>query len=189
MKILTFTGRTPSEALKKAKLEIGNDGMLIETREIKKKALGRDALYEIVIGIEEDIHPTYPKKPTKPLSQQRPIKQESQDVLYDISSAAAQISEIANVRDPLYEYSPQKMAPNSYEPKELKEIKSEINKLGDKVKLIQNMFWDEKAPVLQSQIPPEFAEIYRLASQSGMDRTHLDAIMQMTLEHMPSKMR
>jgi flagellar biosynthesis protein FlhF len=51
------------------------------------------------------------------------------------------------------------------------------------------MFWDEKAPVLQSQIPPEFAEIYRLASQSGMDRAHLDAIMQMTLEHMPSKMR
>ncbi|MDD2448485.1 MAG: flagellar biosynthesis protein FlhF [Sulfurimonas sp.] len=191
MKILTFTGRTPAEALKKAKLEVGNDGMLIETREIKKKALGRDALYEIVIGIEEDdIHPTYPKKPTKPLNQQRSIKEESQDVLYDISSAAAQISEIANVRDPLYEYSPQKMSqPASYEPKELKEIKNEINKLGDKVKLIQNMFWDEKAPVLQSQIPPEFAEIYRLASQSGMDRAHLDAIMQMTLEHMPSKMR
>ncbi|EQB35557.1 flagellar biosynthesis regulator FlhF [Sulfurimonas hongkongensis] len=190
MKILTFTGRSPSEALKKAKLEIGNDGMLIETREIQKKALGREPLYEIVIGIEEDdIHPTYPKKPTKPLNQQRPIKEESQDVLYDISSAAAQISEIANVRDPLYEYSPQKISPNSYEPKELKEIKSEINKLGDKVKLIQNMFWDEKAPTLQSQIPPEFAEIYRLASQSGMDRDHLDAIMQMTLEHMPSKMK
>lgn len=190
MKILTFTGRTPSEALKKAKLEIGNDGMLIETREIKKKALGRDALYEIVIGIEEnDIHPTYPKRPNKPLSQQRPIKQESQDVLYDISSAATQISEIANVRDLLYEYSPQKMAPNLHEPKELKEIKSEIKKLGDKVKLIQNMFWDEKAPVLKSQIPPEFAEIYRLAFQSGMDIEHLEAIMQMTLEHMPSKMR
>lgn len=190
MKILTFTGRSPSEALKKAKLEIGNDGMLIETREIQKKALGREPLYEIVIGIEEsDIAATYPKKPTKPLNQQRPIREESQDVLYDISSAAAQISEIANVRDPLYEYSPQKMAPSSYEPKELKEIKSEINKLGDKVKLIQNMFWDEKAPALQSQIPPEFAEIYRLASQSGMDREHLDAIMQMTLEHMPSKMR
>ena len=190
MKILTFTGRTPSEALKKAKIEIGNDGMLIETREIKKKALGRDGLYEIVIGIEEDdIHPTYPKRPNKPLSQQRPLKQESQDVLYDISSAATQISEIANVRDLMYEYSPQKVAPNAYEPKELKEIKNEINKLGDKVKLIQNMFWDEKAPALQSQIPPEFAEIYRLASQSGMDRVHLDAIMQMTLEHMPSKMR
>jgi flagellar biosynthesis protein FlhF len=38
MKILTFTGRSPSEALKKAKMEIGDDGMHIETREIEKKS-------------------------------------------------------------------------------------------------------------------------------------------------------
>ncbi|NOR57152.1 MAG: flagellar biosynthesis protein FlhF [Sulfurimonas sp.] len=190
MKILTFTGRTPSEALKKAKLEVGDDGMLIETREIQKKALGREALYEIVIGIDgNDIKATYPNKPAKPLHEQRPLRQESEDVLYDISSAAAQISEIANVTDPLYEYGVPKKAPSSYEPKELKEIKTEINKLGDKVKLIQNMFWDEKSPDLESQIPSEFAEIYRLASQSGMDRDHLDGIMRMTLEHMPLKMR
>jgi len=124
MKILTFTGRTPSEALKKAKLEIGDDGMLIETREIHKKSLGREALYEIVIGVDgNDIHATYPNKP-KPLHQQKPLRQESEDVLYDISSAAAQISEIANVTDPLYEYGVPKRAPSSYEPKELKEIKS-----------------------------------------------------------------
>ena len=153
MKIITFTGRTPSEALKKAKLEIGDDGMLIETREIQKKALGREPLYEIVIGIDgNDIHASYPNKP-KPLDKQKPLRQESEDVLYDISNAAAQISEIANVTDPLYEYGVPKKTPSSYEPKELKEIKSEINKLGDKVKLIQNMFWDEKAPDLESQIP------------------------------------
>ncbi len=189
MKILTFTGRTPSEALKKAKLEIGDDGMLIETREIRKKALGKEALYEIVIGIDgNDVHATYPNKP-KPLQEQKPLRQESEDVLFDISSAATQISKIANVTDPLYEFSAAKQTPSSYEPKELKEIKSEINKLGDKVKLIQNMFWDEKSPDLENQIPSEFAEIYRLASQSGMDRTHLDDIMRMTLEHMPTKMK
>lgn len=189
MKILTFTGRTPSEALKKAKLEIGDNGMLIETREIQKKALGREPLYEIVVGIDgNDIHATYPKK-SKPLEKQKPLRQESEDVLYDISSAAAQISEIANVTDSFYEYGVPKKVPNTYEPKELKEIKSEINKLGDKVKLIQNMFWDEKSPSIESQIPSEFAEIYRLASQSGMDRDHLDGIMRMTLEHMPHKMR
>jgi flagellar biosynthesis protein FlhF len=187
VKILTFTGRTPSEALKKAKLEIGDDGMLIETREIRKKALGKEALYEIVIGIDgNDIHNTYSNKP---LQEQKPLKQESEDVLFDISSAASQISKIANVTDPLYEYGATKQPSATYEPKELKEIKSEINKLGDKVKLIQNMFWDEKSPDLENQIPSEFAEIYRLASQSGMDRDHLDGIMRMTLEHMPLKMR
>lgn len=192
MKILTFTGSTPSEALKRAKNEIGDEGMLIETREIQKKGLGKEALYEIVIGIEEDNKTTKPySKVNKPLEKQKPILKESEDVLYDISSAAKQISQIADVTDPLYEYGNKKPMPKapSYEPKELKEIKSEISKLGDKVKLIQNMFWDEKAPDIESRIPPEFAEIYRLASQSGMNKEHLDGIMQITLQHMPSKMK
>ncbi|MBU0720805.1 flagellar biosynthesis protein FlhF [bacterium] len=189
MKILTFTGKTPSEALKKARLEVGDDGMLIETREIQKKALGREALYEIVIGLENDTsHKTY-AQPKKPLHTQKPLAKESEEVLYDISSAAKQISKIADVTDPLYEYGAPSKSSASYEPKELKEIKTEINKLGDKVKLIQNMFWNEKAPDMEHHIPPEFAEIYRLASQSGMNKEHLDAIMKMTLEHMPFKMR
>jgi flagellar biosynthesis protein FlhF len=199
MKILTFTGKTPSEALKRAKEEIGDEGMLIETREVQKKALGREALYEIVIGIDEnDLPNDFGKK--KPLSKQKPLKNESKDVLFDISNAAKQISQISKViDDPLEKY----MAPkntmvregeeykikSAVEPKELKEIKSEINKLADKVKLIQNMFWDEKSPDIESKIPPEFAEIYRLAAQSGMNKEHLDMLMQITLEHMPLKMR
>jgi len=197
MKILTFTGSTPSEALKKAKMEIGDEGMLIETKEIQKKALGREALYEIVIGIDEELIPASYKKTKKPLSEQQPLKEESQDVLYDISNAARQISEISRVvDDPLQKYMEPlntKTIPtvqnSAVEPKELKEIKAEINKLTDKVKIIQNMFWDEKAPDLERQIPPEFAEIYRLAAQSGMNREHLDMLMQITLEHMPLKMR
>jgi flagellar biosynthesis protein FlhF len=189
MKILTFTGRSPTEALKKAKIEIGDDGMLIETREIRKKALGREALYEIVIGIDEDMVKDTYQKPARPLSRQKPIKKESEDVLYDISSAAKQISKISDVTDPLYEYGTVKPIQSNLEPKELKDIKSEIRKLGDKVKLIQNMFWDEKSPELQSSIPSEFAEIYKLAAQSGMNKDHLEGIMRMTLEHMPFKMR
>ncbi len=199
MKILTFSGKSPSEALKKAKLEIGDEGMLIETKEVRKKALGRDGLYEIVIAIEESMIPSSYKKPQKPLSSQQPLKRESQDILFDISNAAKQISQISNVTDPLEEYnrpkthteyqSKRESLTPSYEPKELKEIKTEINKLADKVKIIQNMFWDEKSPQTNSQIPPEFAEIYRLASQSGMNKEHLDTLLQITLEHMPFKMR
>lgn len=190
MKMLTFTGKSPSEALKKAKLEIGDEGMLIETKELRKKALGREGLYEIVIGIDDDmVLPSY-DKPKKPLSSQQPIKDESKDVLFDISNAAEQISQISKVTDPLsvYDKKPEHSAP-TVEPLELKEIKSEINKLTDKVKIIQNMFWDEKSPELSSSIPPEFSEIYRLASQSGMNKEHLDMLMQVTLEHMPLKMR
>ena len=150
MKIVTFTGSTPSEALKKAKLEIGDEGLLIDTREVQKKGLTRPALYEIVIGIEDS-----------------QLKREQK-----------QISEI----NPIPAKEPKEL-------KEIKEIKSEINKLDDKVKLIQNMLWEEKSPRLETTIPPEFAEIYKLASQSGMNHEHLESIMQMTLEHMPHKMK
>ena len=202
MKILTFTGRTPSEALKKAKLEVGDEGMLIETKEIQKKTLNREAVYEIIIGIEEDKLPKNykrfgrPLQERKPLMEQKTLMQESEDILFDISHAAKQISQISDVTEPHFGYAMPKAIQNpapapspSLEPKELKEIKNEINKLGDKVKLIQNMFWREKAPDLENSIPPEFAEIYRLAAQSGMDKAHLDTIMQMTLAHMPSKMK
>jgi flagellar biosynthesis protein FlhF len=185
MKILTFSGATPAEALKKAQLEVGEEAMLIETREIQKKSLGKSALYEIVVGVEEDA-PSRPKpRPTEPLREQRPLAQKSSDVLFNISEAAKQISKIAEVTE---EERPARSGVIQ-ESEDLKLIKEEIEKLGDKVKLIQHMFWDEKAPKMQTAIPPEFAEIYRLAQQSGMDQEHLDQIMQLTLEHMPSKMR
>jgi len=204
LKILTFTGSTPSEALKKAKSEIGDNGLLIETRELKKRALGRAGLYEIIIGIEE--------KDIKPLKQEdsKRLIQESEDVLFDISNAAKQISKVSKVSSIPVEYTMNQekqikekrefipsplltSAPivqtESVEPLELKEIKSEIGKLTDKMKLIQHMFWEEKKPETEDVIPAEFAEIYKLASQSGMNQEHLDALMKMTLEHMPLKMR
>jgi flagellar biosynthesis protein FlhF len=191
MKILTFTGKTPSEALKKAKMDVNYENMLhIDTKEIQKASLGRPALYEIVMGIEnDDLHDTYDSNGTSSYKDERPLTQKSADVLFDISSAAKQISKTAELKDPLYDYEQSSISKSSFEPKELKEIKSEISKLGDKVKIIQNMFWSEKAPDLENSIPPEFAEIYRLASQSGMNKEHLDDIMTITLEHMPYKMK
>jgi flagellar biosynthesis protein FlhF len=194
MKILTFTGISPSEALKKAKLEVGDEGMLIETKEIRKKSLGKEGLYEIIIGIDEEALPMSYKKRKKPLSQQQALNKENEDVLFDLSNAAEQIAKVSKVvDDPIAQYMNPPKNPRPAiavpEPKELKEIKSEISKLTDKVKIIQNMFWDEKGPNIENQIPSEFAEIYRLASQSGMKREHLDELMRITLEHMPFKMR
>jgi len=182
VKVLTFSGTTPAEALKKAKEAVGNDAMLIETRQLQKKSLGQSALYEIVIGLDEKTA-VHQKAFKKPLQEQKPLAQESSDVLFNISEAAKQISKISEVT----QESPG--VKKIEEPQELKEIKKEIAKLGDKVKVIQNMFWDERRPDMQAIIPAEFSEIYRLASQSGMAKEHLDEIMAMTLEHMPLKMR
>ena len=200
MKVVTFTGKTPSEALKKAKLEYGDEAMLIETKEIKKKSLVEDGLYEIIVGIDEETErkSALLKQKRESVTQKSSasLKKESEDILFDISNAAKQISKISKVaKDPLADLyantkeSAQTQSTPTMEPKELKEIKSEISKLADKVKLIQNMFWNEKSPELTQPIPPEFAEIYRLASQSGMDKEHLDTIMKLTLEHMPTRLR
>lgn len=185
MKILTFSGSTPAEALKKAQLEVGEDAMLIETREIQKKSLGKNALYEIVVGVEEESLSKPIPRHKEPLARQQPLAQKSSDVLFNISEAAKQISKIAEVTEEERPLKHTPVAPSE----DLKRIKDEIEKLGDKVKIIQNMFWDEKSPKTSVAIPPEFAEIYRLACESGMNQEHLDEIMQLTLEHMPSKMR
>lgn len=71
---------------------------------------------------------------------------------------------------------------------EIKDINLQLSKIRDSLKLIQNMFWDEKNPN-SINIPQEFAEIYKLAKQSGMKSSHLDEIMQLSLELMPLRMR
>lgn len=71
---------------------------------------------------------------------------------------------------------------------ELKEIRQELDKINDKMKIIQNMFWEERAPE-GLNIPQEFAEIYRIAKISGMNKEHLDMIMRLSLELMPLRMR
>ena len=128
MKVLTFSGTTPAEALKKAQEAVGDDAMLIETRQLQKKSLGQSALYEIVIGIDENA--LMPQKVAKKsLQEQKSLTQKSSDVLFNISEAAKQISKISEVT----QETPSLTKGKSQEPQELKDIKKEISKLGDKV--------------------------------------------------------
>ncbi len=200
MKILTFNGKSPAEALKKAQLAVGEDAMLIETKEIRKKSLNQTALYEIIVGIDEKLAAELDAaQAQRSMDASAPVARSSADVLYNISEAARQISKIAEVTEaesPLLkdEYSEDKVVARvkekSSDPVEFKQIKDEISKLGDKVKLIQNMFWDERSDKIGDlHIPPEFSEIYKLTLESGMNARHLEEIMKLTLEHMPIKMR
>jgi flagellar biosynthesis protein FlhF len=148
--------------------------------------------------------------PTTP--QPRPSQdKDPKEVLFDLSEAAKQISKIADVDStmpnrygkPIESAQAQKRnnlvdeanrlsekRSSKDELEELRLIKGEISKLTDKVKIIQNIVWDEKEHAKGTlQIPPEFAEIYRVAKKSGMQREHLDAIMRLSFEHMPQKMK
>lgn len=138
-----------------------------------------------------------------------------EDVSLQLSDAVRQISKIANVGENEQERQSNKQQPRREEHpqerrlasereietrvplqkkqgefSELKSITGEIKKLNDKIKLMQNMLWDERGPKKEGLIiPHEFAEIYRMVKQSGMYKEHVDKIMQLTVELMPVKMR
>ena len=207
MKLMTFTAPTPAQALKAAQKECGEDALVVSTKQIQKKTLTQPAIYEVVVAVEDE--KTEPQKPQQKVKQKQHIKSRGSDrliddpeeVLVNISEAARQISEIANVSKPIYKKDRDRQeikeervdASPLYSKRELEElqaIKNELGKLADKVKLIQNMVWEEKKPAVSNgMIPPEFAEIYRITKNSGMDAIHLDEIMRLTLEHMPLQMR
>lgn len=100
----------------------------------------------------------------------------------------ANLDERASER--IYDLQQSRLEQSISEKMELKEIKNELDELNDKMKILQNMLWEEKSPRSEGlNIPQEFAEIYRIAKSSGMNREHLDTIMQLSLELMPLKMR
>jgi flagellar biosynthesis protein FlhF len=182
VKFLTFSGETPATALKQAQQECGENALVVSTKQIRKKTINSTSLYEVVVAVEETQERYSRPKP-------QPIRKSSEDVLLNISEAAKQISKIARVtRTDTAEIKGMKSSIVPKASEELGEIKDEITKLADKIKLIQEMFWDEKAPN-NLNIPPEFAEIYKLAKKSGMGEDHLENIMNLTLEHMPARMR
>ncbi len=207
MKLYTFTGETPAEALKKAQQECGEDALVVNTKEIRKRSLNTPSLYEVVVASEgggpeaNETGKTPPPEPPK-----KPVMMDDDDVLLNLSETVKQISKIAQVTEeeslkksvaaPVEKSAPVRSEPNIAQPQaptadgmQLKDIQGEIAKLTDKVKLIQNMMWDKQKERSGLAMPPEFAEIFRLAKESGMIKEHIDEIMNLTLEHMPLSMR
>ncbi|MDO7252659.1 flagellar biosynthesis protein FlhF [Helicobacter cappadocius] len=141
----------------------------------------------------------------------KPIKALDDDVTIQLSDAVREISKIAGMERPaakavivpevsksldlrlenkILQRQEDRAISKQNDTKEFKQLKTELDKINDKIKLIQNMFWDEKGPKNEGlQIPQEFAEIYRIAKNSGMNKIHLDEIMKLSLELMPLKMR
>ncbi|QKF92775.1 flagellar biosynthesis protein FlhF [Campylobacter sp. CCUG 57310] len=108
------------------------------------------------------------------------------NILVNISKAAKEISEITKSSGM---QSIQNDNPEGYS-KKIDDVAKQMNALSDKVNLIADMIWEEKAPGRNNLvIPPEFASIYKAAKKSGMKEEHLEAIMQTTTQNMPTSMK
>lgn len=186
MKLFTFTATSPATALQKAQKACGKDALVVSTKQIRKKSLSQDALYELVIAVEESV--ILKKEPKKP--KVKPIFDE--EIMENISQTAKQLSQLEQLSDPLEAITPKKAFDNvkkEIKNDEFRQIKEEIGTLSDKIKILQNMLWDDHESAQALNIPPEFAEIYRLAKQSGISENHLNTIMDETLKHMPPYMK
>ena len=216
-KFHTFTGESTIEALKKAQEACGEKAILVTTKQIQAKTINKKPLYEILVSVEEDEVKQPPKpnakainyenayskfsknyEPPKPKFEikEEPAKFEAkttspepydpnESVLLNISDVAKEISAIANVdMDEIKEPNTNGMN------KKIDDVAKQVSVLSEKIGLITDMIWDEKAPNRNNlSIPPEFASIYKLAKQSGMKEEHLEAIMQTTLENLPVSMK
>jgi flagellar biosynthesis protein FlhF len=176
LKLKTYTAESYTEALKKVKEEVGEDAVIVSSKEIKKKTLTSPGLYEIVVAVEEDTI-----KPRKPISD----KQHVEEVMLKLSNAAKEISS-ALPKEEVINKTTNNLNPAKNE--EIIELKKEIAKISDTLKFLQASMW-EIAHKNELDLPPEFSEIYTLSRASGMDKKHLDEIMKLTLKLMPLKMR
>lgn len=204
MKTYTYTGETLEEATRKAKSVHGDEPLVLKTRELRKKTLTEKGLYELVIAVQDEEKPlpqNSVKKRLEEISQKNyeQKKQESKITLesdIDFSERAKQITELlssppSSPKNPYNIPTPPQPAkkPTLQESEELKAIKKEVEQMSDRLKLVQNMLWEEKKPSPNTKIPQEFAEIYNLAKSSGIDADRLEALMDLSLELMPLSMR
>ncbi len=185
-----FSGETPQEALRKAVEICGENAKVLNTTQVKKKTINSPALFEVTVLVENI---DKPKKKTPPRITPHQAQKKitsSEDVLLNISQTAKQISKIAEVTTDKIGNEKQDKPHVHVSFDELKSIKQEIAKLSDKIQNVQHMVWEENSSKRGNlQIPPEFAEIYKLAHQSGMGSDHLNEIMRLTLKHMPINMK
>jgi len=180
LKLKTYTAPTYTEALNKIKAELGDEAVIVSSKEIKKKTLTSPGLYEIVVAIEEETKPT---KPQKPLD----------DVMIRISKAAEEINSLSKSEEiikPAVKSNVKKIQNNLKAPNndEIVKLKDEISKISDTLKFLQATIWD-MSHKNELELPPEFSEIYALSRASGMSVKHLDEIMKLTIKYMPLKMR
>lgn len=217
--IHTFSVEDTDEIIAKVKEDFGDKAFIVTTKQIRPKTINRKGIYEVMVAIEEADYEEHlaktgkkaaqnlnkkPKSEPKAILAQEGIEDE-EDVILDLSAknpqktqnknskldlqafqkrlseVSSQISEVANVKEEL---------PNLNYDKKIESFEKQINKLSEKVSLIVDMMWEDKAEFRKNIIiPPEFASIYKQAKESGMKEAHLEAIMRATSENMPACMK
>lgn len=243
LQMYTYTAPSYKETMEIAKNKHGEDALIVSTKEIRKKTLLENGIWEIVVVAPKQETKDQATKDTsnqtidenddkipsnsiqkrlediaqKTIERKKELKErQNSDINTQLTNAVREIARLTpltqtnsiNSREDIPTNKNDSKGKDSHlndlsirqkeivkknqdELKELKNIYQELDKMNDKMKLIQSMFWNDMSVRVQNtnNIPHEFAEIYRICKNSGMKNEHLDEIMQLSQNLMPVNMR
>ena len=106
MNMLSFLGKTPSIALKKAQIECGEEAIVISTKKISSKASGGENMYEVMVAIEDEHDKKIASKFTKKISSKHDDKKDPKFAasVYDFKTEILKMQEsIAQVQQSIWD--------------------------------------------------------------------------------------
>ncbi|MCJ8327044.1 MAG: flagellar biosynthesis protein FlhF [Campylobacterales bacterium] len=106
MNMLSFLGKTPSIALKKAQIECGEEAIVISTKKISSKTSGGENMYEVMVAIEDEHDKKIASKFTKKISSKHDDKKDPKFAasVYDFRTEILKMQEsIAQVQQSIWD--------------------------------------------------------------------------------------
>ena len=161
MNILSFLGETPTQALRNAQKECGEDAVVISTKKISSKTKDSKEMYEILVVLEEDYDDNFSKKKI--------------NIDYHKNT---------NTRNTNYIKSD-----NKTEKINVYDFKSEILKMQKDLKKVQKSLWEPKSKLYDLSVPSEFIDIYSLFEQNEFDEEMTYTILKKTITQLPISLK
>ena len=167
MKLYTFTGKTPSEALQKAQNSCGMDALVVNTKMLKKKTFSSDGLYEVVVAVEEK----------KEVEEKKPTLDKTK--VQKVQKSVEQIKKIDKLSI---------LEEETTSSLEIKRLEESLQSVNSRLAELQEILLESQKNRALA-IPPEFREIYSKLKRTGINQDDIDEIVGESIKHMPTYMK
>ena len=167
MKLYTFTGVTPSQALQKAQNACGEDALVVNTKMIHKKTLIKEGLYEIVVALED----------RKTVTNKKPVL--DKELISNIKKSVAQSATIDKLSI---------TNNNKNSSKEINELKASLDSINSRMLELQDILLKSETNH-EFLVPPEFISIFNSLKKAGVKPLHIKEIISESIKYMPTYMK
>ncbi len=161
MKLLSFLGETPSDALKKAVKSCGEEAIVISTKKISSNTKNSIEMYEVIVSVDQ--------------------KDAEQEVVEKLKNENKQhISTEEKLKKNLM-----------VEQQELLSLRKSILDMQDTIFQMQSTLWNTNTNnnIEDLAIPVEFSDIYKLFCDNEMPKDITYKIMKHTIERLPTNIK